>query len=99
MDNKLSKLQTEYLLINNFMRGKVYFRHPLNEEYDEATNLDPECWGTYTEWGKSLIPEAVIYNRLTPEEREKLYDWPDRDIWKALFVVVSIFTSPLPRAS
>lgn len=92
----LSKSEREELLVQNFMSGKVYFRHPLNDDFDETNNLDPELWPTYTEWGKTLVPEAVIYSSLTDEEKEELFDWPDRDLWKALFMVSFSSTVRIP---
>ncbi|CAK9783684.1 hypothetical protein CC85DRAFT_292094 [Cutaneotrichosporon oleaginosum] len=84
---KLNDAEHDKLLVANFMTGKMFFRHPLNVDYDESTNLDPELWSNYTEWGKTLVPEAVIFNRLSTEEKESLHDWPDRDLWKALFLI------------
>ncbi len=83
----LSKKEQEALLVNNFMRGKVFLYHPCNDLYDERTNLDPELWGDYTEWGKTLVPEATVYNGLSEQEKEQLFEWADRDMFKALYIV------------
>ncbi|BEJ13117.1 hypothetical protein CspHIS471_0302910 [Cutaneotrichosporon sp. HIS471] len=84
---KLSQDDLDKLLVNNFMRGKIYMLHPCNDEFNEETNMDPELWSSSTGWGKTLVPEATVYGRLTGSEKEQLYDWPDRDLWKALFII------------
>ncbi|BEI82275.1 hypothetical protein CcaverHIS002_0301430 [Cutaneotrichosporon cavernicola] len=84
---KPSQDELDKLLVNNFMCGKIYMRHPCNDEFNEETNMDPELWSSSTGWGKTLVPEATVYSRLTGSEKEQLYDWPDRDLWKALFII------------